>query len=126
MKNTNQEKNKAVEVKVEMKNPEYIKVNLEGIEGMNHLIEDDVIYTTADGEITAISIWGRPIVELGIRGINRIVIKHNAVNIYTQGYFHGTPFEVLKDARYIIGNKIGHTNASLLLDTPFYTVNIKH
>lgn len=126
MKNIKQEEIKAVEIKVELKNPEHVRVNLEGIEGTNHLIDDDVIYTTTDGEITAISIWGRPIVEHGIRGIKRIVIKHNEVNIYTQGHFHGTPIEALKDARYIIGNKIGHTNASRVLDTPFYEINIKH
>lgn len=126
MKSINQEEIKAVELKVEMEKPEYIRVNLEGIEGTNHLVDDDVIYTTADGEITAISIWGRTAIELGIRGIQRIVIKHNELNLYTQVNVYKTPLEVMEDARLIIGKKIGHANASHILDTPFYTINIKH
>lgn len=117
--------NSAVEIQVELKNPQHVRAKLADVEGTSHLIEKDVIYTERDGIITAISIWARPIVNRGVRGIEKIIITNGMVNVYTQGMVYTSPHEVLEEVRIILNGMIGRTNASRVLDTPFYTLSIK-
>lgn len=114
-----------VEIKVDFKNPQYMRVKLEDVEGTSHLIDDDVIYTEEEGKITAVSIWGKTIGMYGITGIRKIIITNNRVNVYTRDNHYKTPFGALQEVRYILEETIGHANASQLVDTPFYTLYIK-
>ena len=68
----------AVELEVELNNPHYVRAKLEDIEETSHLIEDDVIYTEQEGIITAVSIWARPILNRGVKGIGKIMYTHRA------------------------------------------------
>lgn len=115
----------AVELEVELNNPHYVRAKLEDVEGTSHLVEEEVIYTERDGIITAVSIWARPIIDRGVRGIEKIIITNGMVNVYTQGMVYTSPQDVLDDVRYILKGMIGQTNASRVLDTPFYTLSIK-
>ena len=117
--------NSAVEIQVELNNPQHVRAKLEDVEGTSHLIEDDVIYTERDGIVTAISIWGRPITDRGVRGIEKIVITSGTVNVYTRCVVYTSPQEVLEEVRIILNGMLGRTNASSVLDTPFYTLSIK-
>lgn len=117
--------NSAVELQVEVKNPQYVRAKLADVEGTSHLIEDDVIYTERDGIITAISIWGRPITVRGVRGVEKIIITNGAVNVYIREVVYTSPQDVLDDVRIILNDMLGRTNAGRVLDTPFYTLNIK-
>ena len=117
--------NSAVELQVELKNPQHVRAKLEDVEGTSHLIEDDVIYTERDGIITAISIWARPIVDRGARGVEKIIITNGAVNVYIREVVYTSPQDVLDDVRIILNDMLGRTNAGRVLDTPFYTLNIK-
>lgn len=114
-----------VEIKVDFKNPQYMRAKLEDIEGTSHLIDDNVIYTEEEGNITAVSIWGQTIGMYGITGIRKIIITNNTVNVYIRDNQYKTPFGTLQEVRYILEETLGHTNASQLLDTPFYTLYIK-
>lgn len=115
----------AVELEVELNNPHYVRAKLEDIEETSHLIEDDVIYTEQEGIITAVSIWARPILNRGVKGIGKIIITNGTVNVYTQGMVYTSPQDVLDDVRYILNGMIGQTNARRVLDTPFYILSIK-
>lgn len=117
--------NSAVEIQVDLKNPQHVRAKLEDVEGTSHLVDEDVIYTERDGIITAISIWARPIVDRGVRGIGKIIITNGTVNVYTQGTVYTSPQQVLDDVRIILDSMVGQTNASQVLDTPFYTLSIK-
>lgn len=114
-----------VEIKVDFKSPQYMRAKLEDIEGTSHLIDDDVIYTEEEGNITAVSIWGKTIGMYGITGIRKIIITNNRVNVYTRDNHYKTPFGALQEVRYILEETLGHANASQLVDTPFYTLYIK-
>lgn len=117
--------NSAVEIQVDLKNPQHVRAKLEDVEGTSHLIEDEVIYTERDGIVTAVSIWARAMTDRGVRGIHKIIITNGTVNVYTQGMVYTSPHEVLEEVRIILNGMIGRTNASTVLDTPFYTLSIK-
>lgn len=114
-----------VEIDVDFKNPQYMRVKLEDIEGTNHLIDENITYTIDEGNITAVSIWGKAIGMYGITGIRKIIITNNVVNVYTRDNQYKTPFETLQEVRYILEETLGQTNARTVLDTPFYTLSIK-
>lgn len=117
--------NSAVELQVELKNPQHVRAKLEDVEGTSHLIEDEVIYTERDGIVTAVSIWGRPITDRGVRGIEKIIITNGTVNVYTRALVYTSPQDVLDEVRIILNGMLGRTNAGRVLDTPFYTLSIK-
>src|SRR5699024_10174149 len=117
--------NSAVEIQVELNNPQHVRDKLQDVEGTTHLIEDEVIYTERDGIVTAISIWGRPLAGRGVRGIEKIIITNGAVNVYTRALVYTSSHEVLEEVRIILNGMLGRTNAGRVLDTPFYTLSIK-
>lgn len=117
--------NSAVEIQVELKNPHYVRAKLADVEGTSHLVDEDVIYTERDGIITAISIWGRPITDRGVRGIHKIIITNGTVNVYIREVVYTSPQDVLDEVRIILNGMLGRTNAGRVLDTPFYTLSIK-
>lgn len=114
-----------VEIEVDLKNPQYMRAKLADVEGTNHLIDENVTYTEDEGNITAVSIWGKTIGMYGITGIRKIIITNNMVNVYTRDNHYKTPFGALQEVRYILEETLGHGNARRVLDTPFYTLNIK-